>query len=114
MVHSFAMLCGGIRSPTAPAFCQHLCSKERLHGMCAAHWAALQTAVQLAGGASSCDDALPHIITDLHAICDTCGALLTDASLLALFSDVAVQLGPSFAKVRLSLRFVSLLYTDAW
>lgn len=81
----------------------HLRSEHCLHGMCAAHWTALQTAVQLAGGIPSCGDigVLPHVLADLHAVCAACGALLTDASPPALFSDVIVQLAPKLAEVKL-------------
>lgn len=75
-------------------------SKERVQGMCAAHIAALQTAVQMLGGASCCAAALPHIAADFHAICDTWGPLLTDASVTALFGGVVTQLAPNLAEVR--------------
>ncbi|KAI7844407.1 hypothetical protein COHA_002001 [Chlorella ohadii] len=69
-----------------------LLSKERLHGMCAAHAAALQSAVQLAGGLTGCRRMLAFVVEDLLIISRNCEALLTDGSLLALFSEALVQL----------------------
>ncbi|KAI7844408.1 hypothetical protein COHA_002002 [Chlorella ohadii] len=69
-----------------------LLSQERLHGMCAAHWAALQTLVQMLGGLAGCGDVLSSIVSDLYTICRNCEPLLTDGSLLALLSEAFVQL----------------------
>ena len=94
---------------TALAFCLHLCSDECRQGVCAAHWAALQTLVQMLGGLAGCGGVLPHIITDLHTVCSTCSALLTDASLTALFSDALVQLAPRLAEVRSAAAVVGMV-----
>ncbi len=84
---------------TAPACPLHLRSEDCLHGVCAAHAAALQTVVQTQEGVSSCYDSQLHIAADLHSICDACGVLLTDASLVALFSDTIVRLTLNLAEV---------------
>ena len=83
------LLSTSLPAPSAP--CQ-LRSKERLHGMCAAHAAALQSAVQLAGGLTGCRRMLAFVVEDLLIISRNCEALLTDGSLLALFSEALVQL----------------------
>lgn len=75
------------------------CSKESLQGMCAAHWAALQAAVQVGGGLQGCSILLPHIVADLRAVGFHCPALLVHTPLPALFSEAVRRLAPDLWQV---------------
>lgn len=67
--------------------------------MCAAHWAALHAVAQ-GLGSLPLDGAL-HAVGDLIVLCRRCGALLTDASLTTLFSDLVTRLAATLFKVSL-------------
>ena len=73
--------------------------RECLHGICSAHWAALQSAIQIIGGLPHSADALHSIAVDLHAINNSCAALREDAALAAIFSCVIADLTPSLREV---------------
>lgn len=70
-------------------------------GICVAHGAALQTAIQMLGGLPGCGSVLPHIVADLHSLSLACSrsAAPVDASLTDLFSGAIVELAPTLFQV---------------
>lgn len=69
-----------------------------MHGIRAAHWAALQAGIQLLGGPSHAGLPLVHVLSDLYSI--TSSDLLTYASLAAMYSELIARLAPTLFQVR--------------
>ena len=86
------------------------CSESCLHGMCAAHWVAFQTAAQSLGGlaAPGCAAVVGQFVTDLHSLAIMCQHLLMVPEFTALFSEAIGQMGLDMLQVRLHALYSQL------
>lgn len=78
------------------------CSHDCLHGICAAHWAALQAAVDMSGGVSGCGIVVRHIGADLDSISTHFPAIGEHAPFIAMLTEVVAQLVPFRDEVSLA------------
>ena len=71
--------------------------------MCAAHWAALSTAVELLGGLAACTGPLLRcIVADICSVANNCRPLLTDASMSTMLSKAVARAAPKLCEVRVA------------
>lgn len=89
------------------------CSHDCLHGICAAHWAALRAAVDLSGGVSGCETVVRHIGADLNSISTHFPALGEHAPFIAMLGEVVTQLVPFQDEVSLTAECPGFIFVLA-